>query len=223
MLGRPFPKDVQLLLEWGGARRSRSWSILERMGDRVRIAPSAPKEEGAPGSEALEERTGMSRDLPAAGTLVSVYYEHRGAFWMLPARSLGELREALLGPAGEQLELELCGEAERVERRFGLRVTVGDDPVRVSLEGVECSVLELCEVSFAVRAEREYQRGEVLEAVVYEAGEALPGRVRVESAVPIEPGVWRYGLICLDGRLKFDLASVALSIQRARIGSDRGA
>jgi len=210
MLRGPLPKDVELLLEYAGTPQRRTARIREQRGDQLLV-------ELVPGLRSDPRSGPDDRRLPAEGAPVKVFLERQGAFFVIPARSLGE---SAVEPG--LLELELRGEPERLERRFSVRVAAEGLGVRASLGGEGCPVVELCEISFAVRARADLEVGDVVEAVVFDAGEALPGRVRVESKQPLEPGWWRYGLMCLDGRLKFDLSAVALAVQRSRIGLARG-
>ena len=120
-------------------------------------------------------------------------------------------------------ELVLLGPLERVEQRGPLRVDVRAGDLRASLGGEACEVIDLSELAFSVEARSVWAEGDVLEAIVYDQGEALPGRVRVQSATSAASGRTRYGLLCLDGRLKATLAGVCLTAQRARIEQQRRA
>jgi len=191
-------KDTEIFLECGAEPARHRCVVRERRGDHLVVEH--------PASLAL-----------ACDQSVSVFFELRGSFWVQEARWIAELAS----DSPRTGELELCGAPIRVEHRSTLRVPVGSYDLRALLAGQDCAVLDLSEVSFAVRARGTWAPQDVLEAVLYDAGEALPGRVCVQSVTPLDRGWKRFGLSCLDGRLKFALASVCLAVQRAEIARAR--
>lgn len=146
---------------------------------------------------------------------VVVYRELHGSFVM----QAGRLRAVSAPPAPRRLEIELVSEPSNAEERGSLRISVAGDGLRARVgAGEPSAVLDLSEVGFSVCGPADWEIGDVLDAVFYDASEELPGRVRVQSARRLESGEHRYGLLCLDGLLRFALGGVLLAVQRAQIG-----
>ena len=188
-------KDAEVLLELPSGGDRVAGRVLERQGDQLVI-------------DGLEEPT------PGIGSPVRVFFEAAGAFWVQGAVWAGE-------GEGSSLEIELQGTPERLEQRGPLRIQVSTESLRASLAGEACELVDLSEVAFSVRTRSRLAVGDVVEAVIHDRGEALPGRVRVQSRADLGQGWLRYGLCCLDGRLKTALAGVCLHAQRARIAESR--
>jgi hypothetical protein len=146
---------------------------------------------------------------------VIVYRELHGSFVM----QTGRLRAVSAPPAPRRLDIELTGEPANAEERGSLRISVEGEGLRARVgTGEPTPVLDLSEVGFSVFGPSDWEIGDVLDAVFYDASEELPGRVRVQSARRLEGGEYRYGLLCLDGLLKFALGGVLLAVQRVQIG-----
>jgi hypothetical protein len=145
---------------------------------------------------------------------IHVYRDLHGSFVVQMAR----LRAVSAPPAPRRLEVELVGEPSNAEERGSLRIAVERDGLRARVGDCEPTpVLDLSEVAFSVRGPDGWEVGDVLDAVFYDSVEELPGRVRVQSARRTDDGGHRYGLLCLDGLLKFALGGVLLAVQRAQI------
>ncbi len=146
---------------------------------------------------------------------VAVYRELHGSFVM----QAGRLRAVSAPPAPRRLEIELVSEPASAEGRGSLRISVEGEGLRARVgAGEPTPVLDLSEVAFSVCGPADWEIGDVLDAVLYDANEELPGRVRVQSARRLESGEHRYGLLCLDGLLRFALGGVLLAVQRTQIG-----
>ncbi len=146
---------------------------------------------------------------------VVVYRELHGSFVM----QTGRLRAVSAPPAPRRIDIELLSEPTNAEERGSLRISVEGEGLRARVGACEpAPVLDLSEVGFSVLGPGDWELGDVLDAVFYDSNEELPGRVRVQSARQLAGGEHRYGLLCLDGLLKFALGGVLLAVQRAQIG-----
>jgi hypothetical protein len=145
---------------------------------------------------------------------IQLYRDLHGSFVVQTAR----LRSVSAPPAPRRLEVELLGEPGNAEERGSLRIAVEHEGLRARIGTCEpMPVLDLSEVGFSARGPEGWEIGDVLDAVFYDSAEELPGRVRVQSARRTDDGGHRYGLLCLDGLLKFALGGVLLAVQRAQI------
>ena len=145
---------------------------------------------------------------------VVVYRELHGSFVM----QTGRLRAVSAPPAPRRLDIELVSEPSNAEERGSLRISVEGEGLRARVgAGEPTEVFDLSEVGFSLCSPDDWEIGDVLDAVFYDASEELPGRVRVQSARRLGNGQQRYGLLCLDGLLKFALGGVLLAVQRAQI------
>ena len=189
-------RDVYLELPGGeSARLLHSCSVLEQRGSLWVL--ECPHD--------LDLRTDMD---------VVVYRELHGSFVM----QSGRLRAVSAPPAPRRLDIELVSEPSNAEERGSLRISVAGEGLRARVGAAEPTpVLDLSEVGFSVCGPSGWEIGDVLDAVFYDAAEELPGRVRVQSARRMDAGDHRYGLLCLDGLLRFALGGVLLAVQRAQI------
>src|SRR5262245_13890464 len=151
---------------------------------------------------------------------VVVYRELHGSFVM----QTGRLRAVSAPPAPLRLDIELVSEPSNAEERGSLRISVAGEGLRARIgAGEPTPVLDLSEVGFSICGPEDWEIGDVLDAVFHDATEELPGRVRVQSVRRLENGQHRYGLLCLDGLLRFALGGVLLAVQRAQIERLRAA
>jgi hypothetical protein len=169
----------------------------------------------------LEQRGSLwalecSQDLDLRADMdVVIYRELHGSFVM----QTGRLRAVSAPPAPRRIDIELLSEPMNAEERGSLRISVEGEGLQARVGECEPSpVLDLSEVGFSVLGPGDWEVGDVLDAVFLDSNEELPGRVRVQSARQLASGEHRYGLLCLDGLLKFALGGVLLAVQRAQIG-----
>ena len=114
-----------------------------------------------------------------------------------------------------RLELQAAGQPVRAERRAVARICAAGSDLLASLAGSDfCTVLELSPRGFAVLGSFDLEVGAEVEAVLLHGRDDLGGRVCVRDVRKLEDGQRRYGVVCVDGLLKFALASVNLAVQR---------
>jgi hypothetical protein len=126
-------------------------------------------------------------------------------------------------------EIRTLGEPVSAESRQCYRVStvISDRTVSVG-ERTDCTLLDVSATGFSVSSAQQLQVGDVVPATLSEDGRQWTGNVCIQSARELQPGLWRYGLHCGDGKpdegdLCKGLRYISMAAQRAQLRRLSGA
>jgi hypothetical protein len=149
-----------------------------------------------------------------------MFVQQRARVVAVHARPAPERTSAAEAPSDGAIrfELVLIGEPVCAERRAVARVPTDGAEIFASIDGSElCQVIEVSSCGFAIAGEAEVEEGARAEAVLIHGAEDLNGSVAICNVRDIGDGRRRFGVVCLDGLLKFALRGVNLAIQREQL------
>jgi hypothetical protein len=107
---------------------------------------------------------------------------------------------------------------KRPEGRQSFRVSCVVDELTISFGGsADCSLVDVSSTGFGVVSSEEYEIGATVTATPTYEECGHTGNVRIQSAVELRKGGFRYGVRCVDSDLQDVVRQISMAVQHSQL------